>query len=855
MANTEPHVDSAGGSGEVMDRWKTDNCESGGDRLSSRSTSLSRRLIGLAGVAALTVGGAGAVLLGASAAVAQSSIQSNAYTIGTVATGGLSFAASSTAVGATGVTYTIGFNLPTADSGSDVTLTGLPGTTTATSAIVTAGGVGSVQTFAPASGLVNTPSLSGGEQVSIVISGFTNTGTSGVPVTVGAEFGGSTFATATFTPTAATTSATGVTVAPATASYQGSVATFSSFTGLSGNILYLGLTGAKFNPTTSVSGEYTVTYEASGSTTQVTANVTASQVDATPTTAGSYWETLTLGSILSSTDTVNVVANGVTNGVAGTGYGVVTSTAPVASTTVGTTYSFALGNAMPAITLTVSPNNQAATDAVYGVSFTVPSNFVVGSDKLVTSFQDNNGASVGLGTGYAVFDTTNPAVNFASTTAATSAGIPLTGVAPGDSITVDYYGVTNSTYGTSVTASADLSASDTIASTSNSVNYSGPTTSTSGLNVTVSNTVVSGTATYTISGLIAGGTAVNNLGETIQLDFSNGTAAQTNLVLPSSSVNYTLTDLTNAASSGATAVTGTTSASNSGGPSSVNEATLTTTNAIAAGDKLQIVITGVQNPSAASTTEYVTVDGASTLPVTTVATSASASAPTAATTYPNGAFVQSGGQIDVIAGGVGFGIPTFNDYQQIATSDSSAVVSGSFPAGTAVRTGTLLKVLGSPAIYVVGTNGEAYPFSTPTEFTSDGYSAMSVVNVPSLGSLTVGSGTAPTAAVTTPDGALVQSGSTIYVYAGGKAFGIPTFADYQTIAAATGTQVVMGTVSNTAATSLTAGTLIQPIGAAGIWVSNGTSIYQFSTASQFASDGYNGANVVPVPNATGLAQA
>ena len=69
--------------------------------------------------------------------------------------------------------------------------------------------------------------------------------------------------------------------------------------------------------------------------------------------------------------------------------------------------------------------------------------------------------------------------------------------------------------------------------------------------------------------------------------------------------------------------------------------------------------------------------------------------------------MQSGAQIDVVAGGVGFGIPTMTDYQQIAASDSSAVVSGSFPTATAVRTGTLLKVLGSPAIYVVGTNGEA----------------------------------------------------------------------------------------------------------------------------------------------------
>ncbi len=841
-----------------MDRWKSDNYETGGERLTSRA-SLSRRLIGLAGVAALTVGGAGAVLLGASAAVAQtvaqSSIQSNPYSIGSVATGGLSFASSDTAVGATGVTYTIGFTLPTADSGTNVMLTGLPGTTSATTAIVTAGGVGSVQTFADSTGVVDTPSLIGGEQVSIVIYGFTNTSTSGVPVTVGVEFGGSTFATTTFTPTAAV-SATGVAVAPATASYQGSVATFSNFTGLSGNVLYLGMTGAKFNATANVSGEYTVTYEAAGSSTQVTANVTASSVDSTPTTSGSVWEIVTLGSILSSTDTVSVVANGVTNGTASTGYGIVNSTAPVAATLVGTANSFALGNAMPAITLTVSPNNQAATGAVYGVSFTVPSNFVEASDKLVTSFSDNNGASVGLGTGYAVFDTTNPAVNFSSSTGAPSTGISLSlpggvGVAAGDSITVDYYGVTNSTYGTSVTASADLSTNDTIASTSNSVSYSGATATASGLNVTVSNSIVSGTSTYTISGIIAGGTGVNNLGETIQLDFSNGSAAQTGLVLPGNSVNYTLTDLTSAGSSGATAATGTSVLSNANGPSSVADVTLTTTNAIAAGDKLQVVITGVQNPSAASTTEYVTVDGISSLPM--ASNSVSTTTPSAASTYSNGSLIQAGSQIDVIAGGYAFGIPSFSTYQTIAGMLGTTVVSGSFPTATAPRAGTLIQPVGSAGVWVVGTNGMIYQFSSASQLTSDGYSFMNVIPVPSAAGLTAGVGVPPTAAVTTPDGALVQYGTTIYVYAGGTPFGIPTFADYQTIAAGTGTMVVMGSGTTPVASSSTAnGVLVQPVGTPGIWVTYNGSLYPFSTPAQLTGDGYSFNYVVPVPNTGSL---
>ncbi len=136
MANTEPHVDSAGGSGEVMDRWKTDNCESGGDRLSSRSTSLSRRLIGLAGVAALTVGGAGAVLLGAGSAYAVTlpaspTLASNNFSIGSSSVGGVTFAASSSTTGATSVVYTYGFTIPSGFSGTaTVTPGNLPGATT-----------------------------------------------------------------------------------------------------------------------------------------------------------------------------------------------------------------------------------------------------------------------------------------------------------------------------------------------------------------------------------------------------------------------------------------------------------------------------------------------------------------------------------------------------------------------------------------------------------------------------------------------------------------------------------------------------------------------------------------------------
>jgi len=63
----------------------------------------------------------------------------------------------------------------------------------------------------------------------------------------------------------------------------------------------------------------------------------------------------------------------------------------------------------------------------------------------------------------------------------------------------------------------------------------------------------------------------------------------------------------------------------------------------------------------------------------------------------------------------------------------------------------------------------------------------------------------------------------------------------------TGAMVVMGSGSTpTAATTSANGTLVQPLGTAGIWVSNDGTLYQFMTASQFTSDGYSFQYVLPV---------
>ena len=178
----------AGGSGEVMDRWKSDNYETGGERLTSRA-SLSRRLIGLAGVAALTVGGAGAVLLGAGTAYAITSptLASNNFTIGTSSVGGVTFAASSSTTLATAVVYTFGFTLPAGVSGAQgVTPGGLPGATTTGANVVlvnnTTGtnyGVATITTATTGAFTIPVGDVVAGDTYTAQVFGFTNSGTAG----------------------------------------------------------------------------------------------------------------------------------------------------------------------------------------------------------------------------------------------------------------------------------------------------------------------------------------------------------------------------------------------------------------------------------------------------------------------------------------------------------------------------------------------------------------------------------------------------------------------------------------------------------------------------------------------------
>jgi hypothetical protein len=112
--------------------------------------------------------------------------------------------------------------------------------------------------------------------------------------------------------------------------------------------------------------------------------------------------------------------------------------------------------------------------------------------------------------------------------------------------------------------------------------------------------------------------------------------------------------------------------------------------------------------------------------------------------------------------------------------------------------------------------------------------------------------TAPNAAATGSNGSLVNVSGTIYVYAGGVAFGIPTPAVFNSISAELGNPTVVTASSVTTTGTVRNGTLLQAVGSPEIGVVSGGTYYGFMTASQFTSEGYSWGNVIQVPSLTGL---
>jgi hypothetical protein len=303
---------------------------------------------------------------------------------------------------------------------------------------------------------------------------------------------------------------------------------------------------------------------------------------------------------------------------------------------------------------------------------------------------------------------------------------------------------------------------------------------------------------------------------------------------------------------------GTVTAALSGG--GTNDVTLTVPDNINYGDHLTIGIQDVLNPATASATYTIALVGN--------VTASSSTAllppfPEAASSYPNGAIVSFSGTDYVFAGGHAFAVGSASALAALQKVDHATVVNA--PAGStlptaAPRAGALVftrPVTGNSTIYVVGTDGDLHGFATPAQFLGDGYDPALVVTVTSLSGLTIGKtagseGASANALSTSADGAIVASSGAYYVFAGGRAFGVPNPAALLTIRKADKAKALSGTVTS-AQTGATAanGVLLSTAGL--VYVSFEGELWPFGSQAQLASDGYSGTAALTVPGTDGIA--
>lgn len=161
-----------------------------------------------------------------------------------------------------------------------------------------------------------------------------------------------------------------------------------------------------------------------------------------------------------------------------------------------------------------------------------------------------------------------------------------------------------------------------------------------------------------------------------------------------------------------------------------------------------------------------------------------------------------------------------------------------------------------PTIYVAGTNGELYGFASLRQFLGDGFDPALVVTVPSLGDLVLSTSTAGAAHInalsTRADGAIVVSGHTFYVFAGGRAFGVPTPAALAELRVTDTAKVLKGTVSSSETGASLADGVLLSCHANTVYVSYHGNLFPFKAMAQLTTDGYGGTAAVPVPGTGGL---
>jgi hypothetical protein len=583
---------------------------------------------------------------------------------------------------------------------------------------------------------------------------------------------------------------------------------------------------------------YTVTYTPPSST------ASTDTVTAITATAGTVY--LQLGTAVVAGGTLNVTADGTNSSTAGTSATVFVtprSGTLASSNAVGPTEqtgSITFGTPVTSPTLSLS-STVGGTSATYTVSFITSA--PVAADTGTISISETTGpTNFSTVSGVLVSDATDgwhivavPGTGPGTITATSSGNLTITlganAISSSAAVTLTIIGVTNPGNGTY----SDF----TVSTSGNPVPATVPsyTLTPSGVaapQVMVNPNTTGAVATYTITGLYAttnltGGSTSNPIALT----------APAGTVFPNVSGDYMLTDSTTSSGSG------TFSLQFYAG----NYVVLVPPNNINSGDALTITIEDVINPSTASSTYNITLAGD-------VGQATVAAFPDANVTYPNGAIVNFSGTFYVFAGGHAFGVPTPKVLNAVKAVDPATPVKASAGAKvptTSVRSGTLLTtnaVNGTPTIYVMGTDGDLHGFSTPAQLLSDGYDAALNVTVPNLAGLTIGStvgqaGSSVTALATVADGALINSSGTIYVLAGGRAFGIPGPKALGTIRVTDKATIQKGTV----ATTLTSQTLANGVLLTAnkeVFVTYLGYAWPFKTMKQLQADGYGGTASIPV---------
>lgn len=633
-----------------------------------------------------------------------------------------------------------------------------------------------------------------------------------------------------------------ITATPPTLSFASMVLGYngtSTMTGLTfvgaATDLLVSVTGAGYNLNTG--GTFTVLYGAAG-TTPTTADTATVLSSPTPSPSS---VTLGLATVIPAGDVINLTAPETNPTAVNTTVteSVQPESAPGTTTDVAktNTNTVTFNTAATGVTVSASPS-LAGASSTYVVSFKATS--AISSGGTITITEPNTSFS-GV-TGALLTDTTSATHSIPTFNTATAHTIVLTigqAVGAGDSVSVELGGVTNpSTAGTvsdlTVATSGDLA-------TATAASYAITTSVNNGITVTVSPATPGALATYTIANIQVASGGIAAAG-TITLTAPAGT------VLPNNASSYQITDSTTKTG------TGTVSAS----PTNYvgNAVTIAVPNALNASDIISITINDVYNPSTSSTSDTISLNGN----VQSLGVAAPAF-PTAGAAYPNGAIVNFGGTYYVFAGGKAFGCPTPAVLEGVQVVDHAVVQTaptGAVIPTAAIRIGTLLTVPGSALIQVVGTDGDLHGFATPTQLLQSGYDGADVITVPNWGGLTVSTTTVGAAGsgqnglATTADGVVVNSSGTFYVFAGGKAFGIPTPAALTAVLVGNPYSTPLsGSISSSATSTPIASGVVVTIGG-GVYVSSGGNLFAFKSMAQLTADGYSGTPSIILPNAGGL---